>query len=144
MLVVGLLVFEALSDLANYPLPFSLPVPFSVLVHTGGGLLLVVPYIIYQLRHWRLYRQAPLTHVKLTGYLALLVTAVCGGSGVVLTIQAALSTRISWGVAGVTIVSSLLVGLWSVADPGAADGRAGGKLTLSRVIRGVLKGSRDP
>ena len=97
ILVMGLLVFETLSGLAIYLLPFSLSVQFAVLIHTGAGLLFVVPYGWYQVRHWAMYRQGGLTHVKLTGYLSLLATALCGISGLVLTWQAAFDRRIDYG-----------------------------------------------
>jgi len=97
ILVSGLLVFETLTGLGIWLLPFSLPLQFSVLVHTGVGLVFVLPYAWYQLHHWRIYRHAPMTHVKLTGYLALVATLVCSASGLVLTYQAAFATRISYG-----------------------------------------------
>ncbi len=96
ILVMGLLLFETLSGLAIYLLPFSLPVQFAVLVHTGAGLLFVVPYAWYQARHWAMYRQGGFTHVKLTGYLSLLATALCCISGLVLTYQAAFARRIDY------------------------------------------------
>ena len=96
ILVSGLLVFETLTGLAIYLLPFNLPIQFMVLVHTAVGLVFVLPYTWYQVRHWLLYRRTALTHVKLTGYLSLVVTAVCGASGIVLTVQAAFSTGISY------------------------------------------------
>jgi len=97
ILVMGLLLFETLSGMAIYLLPFSLPVQFAVLVHTGAGLLFVIPYAWYQARHWWLYRQAAFTHVKLTGFLSLLATFLCGISGLVLTWQAAFERRIGYG-----------------------------------------------
>ena len=96
VLVSGLLVFETLTGLMIYLLPFSLPVQFTVLLHTIAGLIFMVPYIWYQARHWHQYRRAPMTHVKLTGYLALVMTAVCIVSGVVLSFQAVFSSRISY------------------------------------------------
>ena len=96
ILVSGLLAFETLTGLAIYLLPFSLPLQFMVLVHTGAGLLFIVPYAWYQVRHWMLYRHAATTHVKITGYVSLAATTVCGFSGIVLTVQAAFSTRISY------------------------------------------------
>ena len=107
VLISGLLLFETLTGLAIYLLPFSLPVQFAVLVHTVIGLAFVLPYAWYQLRHWRLYRQAAMTHVKLTGYLSLAATAVCAVSGLVLTAQAVWATRISYAWDLVHIVSTV-------------------------------------
>lgn len=106
IMVGGLLVFESLTGLAIYLLPFSLPIQFTVLVHTAAGLVFIIPYIIYQIRHWVVYRHAPMTHVKLTGYLSLIVTLICGLSGVVRTVQAALGTRISYAWELVHIIST--------------------------------------
>jgi hypothetical protein len=105
--VSGLLVFETITGLGIWLLPFSLPLQFTVLVHTIAGLLFVLPYAWYQLHHWRVYRHAPMTHVKLTGYLALVATLVCSVSGLVLSYQAAFATRISYSWDLVHIVSTL-------------------------------------
>ena len=108
--VSGLLVFETLTGLAIYLLPFSLPVQFAVLLHTAAGLIFVIPYIVYQVRHWLVYREAAMTHVKLTGYISLVVAVVCGVSGLVLTVQAAFGTRISyaWDLAHIISTFALI------------------------------------
>jgi hypothetical protein len=93
--VAALLVFETLTGLAIWLLPFSVPNQITVLVHTGAGLAFVAPYLWYQLRHWRLYRGLRMSHVKLTGYFAMVATLALVLSGLVLTWQAAFGTRIS-------------------------------------------------
>ena len=72
--VAALLAFETLTGLSIAYLPFSVPNQVMVLVHTGAGLLLVAPYAWYQLRHWRRYRGIRMTHVKLTGYFAMIAS----------------------------------------------------------------------
>ena len=67
----GLLLLLTLSGLGIWLLPFSMPVQLTVIVHTAGGLALVLIYAVYQWRHWSSYRAAAWTHVKLTGYLSL-------------------------------------------------------------------------
>ena len=42
------------------------------------------------------YRKAAITHVKLTGYLSLVVILIYGLSCLILTAQAAIGTRISY------------------------------------------------
>ena len=74
--VAGLLLFETLSGLAVYLLPFSVPNQLLVVFHTLAGVVLVAPYIIYQIRHWRIYRRIRASHVKLTGYLAMIALIV--------------------------------------------------------------------
>ncbi|MEW6749710.1 MAG: multiheme c-type cytochrome [Candidatus Latescibacterota bacterium] len=112
ILVCGLLVFETLSGPAIWLLPFSLPAQFSVLVHTGAGVLWVAPCLWYLGRHLRLYRQAPWTHVKLTGYLGLVLLALCAASGLVLTAQALWGRRIGYAWDLVHLLSTVgVVGL---------------------------------
>ena len=92
--VSGLLVFETLSGLAIYLLPFSVSTQMTVLVHTAAGIVFVLPYLWYQLRHWRIYRSIRVSHVVLTGYFSMLTSMVLVVSGVVLTAQALFGTRI--------------------------------------------------
>ena len=110
ILVMGLFLFETLTGLAIYILPFSLSVQFMVLTHTAAGLLFIVPYAWYQIRHWLVYRDQTMTQVKMTGYLSLVVTLFCVISGIVLTIQAIFSIRISnvWSLAHLISTFALL------------------------------------
>ncbi len=112
--VSGLLVFETLTGLAIYLLPFSVPIQVSVLLHTGIGLLFVVPYAWYQIRHWLAYRKRQLTHIQLTGYLAMVAAIALSVSGLVLSAEALLKSRISYGwdlvhiIATFALVASVL------------------------------------
>jgi hypothetical protein len=93
--VAALLLFETLTGLAIWLLPFSVPNQMMVLFHTAAGVALVVPYAWYQLRHWRIYRALRMSHVKLTGYFAMTATVALLASGVVLTWQALFAPRIA-------------------------------------------------
>ena len=93
--VSGLLLFETLSGLAIYLLPFSVSTQMTVLLHTGAGIVFVLPYIWYQLRHWRTYRSIRVSHVVLTGYFSMLASVALVVSGLVLTAQALFGTRVS-------------------------------------------------
>jgi hypothetical protein len=93
--VTGLLVFETLTGLAIYFLPFSVPTQLLVLFHTAAGVVFVLPFAVYQLRHWRTYRRIRLSHVVLTGYLAMAAAIAVIVSGLVLTYEALFATRIS-------------------------------------------------
>jgi hypothetical protein len=93
--VSGLLLFETLTGLSIYLLPFSVSNQIMVLLHTLGGLLFAGGYACYQFRHWKLYRRYTLTHIKLTGYIAWVVTALCGLTGFMLTWQAGFGRQIS-------------------------------------------------
>jgi hypothetical protein len=92
---MGLLIATTVTGLAVLWLPFSITAQASVIVHTVVGLILVLPATLYVWRHWGAYRPAQLTHVKLTGYLAMALLALLGVSGIVLTLQATLGRRIS-------------------------------------------------
>ena len=115
ILIMGILLFETLTGLAIYLLPFSLSTQFMVLVHTGAGLIFIVPYTWYQIRHWLNYRRQTITHVKMTGYPLLLMMVICMVSGIVLTVQAVFLTRISnlWDT--IHIISAVVfavIGVW--------------------------------
>ncbi len=93
--VAALLLFETLTGLAIWLLPFSTSNQVMVLAHTIIGVVTVIPYVWYQLRHWRLYREIRVSHVVLTGYFALVAAVVLAVSGLVLTYQAVFAFRIS-------------------------------------------------
>jgi len=108
--VAGILLFETLTGLAIYLLPFSVPNQVMVLLHTIVGLVFILPYAWYQLRHWRTYRALRLSHVKLTGYFTMAATIAAAVSGLVLTVQAIAATRISrgWDIAHVVATFALV------------------------------------
>ncbi len=108
--VAGLLLFETLTGLAIYLLPFSVPNQMSVVFHTLAGVVLVAPYVIYQIRHWRVYRSIRVSHVKLTGYFAMTAMIALIVSGLILTYQAVFSTRIhrGWDVTHVWATFALI------------------------------------
>ncbi len=102
----GLLLFETLTGLIVYALPFSLTTQFSVLLHTAIGIPFLIPMIWYSIKHWRDHRNYTLNHYKATGYAAFLALAVCSISGVVLTIQAVFGRRISYAWDVIHVVST--------------------------------------
>ena len=69
--VVGILFFELISGLVIYLVSFSITTQSLVVIHTAVGLVAVIPYIIYQIRHWLTYRNNNLTQHKLIGYIAM-------------------------------------------------------------------------
>jgi hypothetical protein len=104
--VSGLLVFETLTGLSIFLLPFSVSNQVMVLLHTVVGLVFLLPFIWYQIRHWALYRSQRLSHVSLTGYFAMAATVVAIVSGLVLTAQALWAARISYAWDVVHIVAT--------------------------------------
>jgi len=112
--VTCLLFFETLTGLSIWLLPFSVPNQVMVLSHTVLGVAVLAPFGWYQLRHWRHYRQLPVSHMVLTGYFAMAATVAALVSGVVLTEQALVGPRIGrvWDlvhiVATLALVASTL------------------------------------
>ena len=104
--VSALLFFETLSGLAIKYLPFSIGTQGMVLIHTLIGLVFLLPYGVYQVRHWQNYRRGQMSHFKMTGYLAMAATVVACVSGLVLTWQAAFALRISYLWDTVHVVST--------------------------------------
>jgi len=107
--VGGLLLFEAITGLWIWLLPFSVSSQVSVLVHTAAGILFLVPYLVYQARHWWIYRGRPLSHYLITGYVAFAMVALNAVSGVVLTCQALFGTVISYTWDTIHIVTTLAI-----------------------------------
>jgi hypothetical protein len=96
ILASGYLIFETVSGLSIWLLPFSVFNQVMVLLHTAVGWLFLIPCVWYMLRHWLLYRSNSMTHVKLLGYLGAGILIACAVSGVVLTWQAAFGTGIGY------------------------------------------------
>ena len=145
VLVAGLLFFETLTGLSIWLLPFSVSNQVMVLLHTAIGLVFLVPFAWYQLRHWLLYRPLRMTHVKLTGYFALVATVVAIVSGVVLTVQAIWGARISYAwdvvhiIATFAIVASVVPHLVVLLSRAArAPEEAGGRAVLTAASSGGL------
>ncbi|MDH3456198.1 MAG: multiheme c-type cytochrome [Gemmatimonadota bacterium] len=111
--VSGLLLFETLTGLCIFLLPFSVSNQVMVLLHTAVGLVFLVPFAWYQTRHWILYQAPRMSHVKLTGYFAMVATVIAIVSGLVLTVQALWATRISyaWDLIHIVATFALIVSI---------------------------------
>lgn len=94
--VVGILFFELISGLVIYLGAFSLTSQAMVVIHTALGLVAVIPYTIYQIRHWLSYHKNKLTQHKLIGYLAMVTAVVAAITGILLTYEAIFLTRINY------------------------------------------------
>ncbi|MFN8008386.1 MAG: hypothetical protein U0V70_15465 [Terriglobia bacterium] len=84
---IGTMVFLSLSGLIIWWFPFSRWNQVNVLFHTLIGLLFLVPFIWYGIRHWLLYRGHVLTQIKLLGYLTIFILIASGVSGFMLTYE---------------------------------------------------------
>ena len=94
--VAGILFFELISGLVIYLVSFSITTQALVVIHTAVGLVAVIPYIIYQIRHWLSYRHNKLTQHKLIGYIAMVTAAGAAITGLLLTYEAVFLTRINY------------------------------------------------
>ncbi len=92
--VMAGLVLETATGLWTLLAPFSVAAQLQVLLHTLGGLLLLGPYLVYQVRHWLDWRDQTLSVVKLIGYAAMVVTLTCMVSGGIVTLHALAGRRL--------------------------------------------------
>jgi len=92
--VTALLVLLSATGLWIYLGPFSGAGQVQVILHTGLGLALIVPYAVYQVRHWRAWIDQRLTAEAVLGYALLVGVVVSIVSGLWLTWQAVFGPRI--------------------------------------------------
>jgi hypothetical protein len=102
----GYLVFESVTGLIILFAPFSIPTQVTVLVHTGIGIVFLLPCCWYLLRHLAEYWRSPVSHIVVMGYLGGAAVLLCLVSGVVLTVQAVFGARISYAWDTVHIVTT--------------------------------------
>ncbi|HLE55689.1 MAG TPA: hypothetical protein VJB15_01260, partial [Rhodothermia bacterium] len=107
--IAGLLLFLTLTGLSILFLDFSEPNQVMVLLHTLLGVVFLFPFVWYQFRHWRIYRRATLTYVKLTGWLSMAAMVIVCISGLILTYQALFGARISYLWDAVHIVATFAI-----------------------------------
>jgi len=107
IIAAGFLLFSTLSGLSIWLLPFNVPNQVMVVVHTLAGLVFLVPCIWYLVRHWIRYWRDRMSHIQLLGYFAAVALVLCLVSGLILTYQSALGTRISYAWDTVHIITTL-------------------------------------
>ncbi len=95
LFVSGLMLFETLTGLFIYFLPFGISNQVNVIVHTIIGLVFIIPFAWYQVRHWKVYKTMRLNYFVLTGYIMMVIMIVLIVTGVVLTYQAIFTSKIS-------------------------------------------------
>ena len=94
LFVTGLLLFETITGLLIYFLPFGISNQINVLTHTIVGLILIIPFTWYQIRHWDNYQAMRMNYFKITGYIMMATMIILIATGVVLSYQAAFTTKI--------------------------------------------------
>jgi hypothetical protein len=152
VLTLAWLGFETVSGLAIWLLPFSVPLQWTVVVHTGLGVVFLLPVLVYLWQHLRAYWPRPGGALKWMGYLGTAATLIAVASGLVLTAQALWGGRISyaWDRAHLVSTFALLafalphVGVTALRDLAAAAKlglaalRAAESQTLARAGMGSL------
>lgn len=86
--VGGSLLFVALTGLVIWLLPFSVGTQVAVLLHTLIGLLVLVPFVLWQLSHWLATRKSPPKARKISAYVGFWLLAASVVAGLVITWQA--------------------------------------------------------
>lgn len=93
--VGGVLIFVAVSGLAIWLSPFSVPAEFAVLMHTVLGLVLVIPLTLWQCSHWLATRRVRSSFRKFCGYVGFWTMAATLMSGLVVSTQAIFSLYVA-------------------------------------------------
>ncbi len=99
--------FETVTGLLLWLAPFSAFNQYGVLLHTLIGVLWAAAFLWYAIRHWWLRYATNFNHVQLLGYLSFAVIFACVVTGLVLTVQAAFGTRISYAWSSVHLYTGL-------------------------------------
>jgi hypothetical protein len=104
---VAYLLFQGLTGLWAYLGPFSVHTQLQVLAHAFVGLVLAVPYLVYQLRHFLVWwRQRP-TAEMILGYALAAAASTATASGSVLVVQAARGPRLDAAWDRVHLISGI-------------------------------------
>ncbi len=123
----GLLI-EAVTGLWIFIAPFSVISQLHVALHTIAGVILLLPYAFYQTSHFLKWYRQKLTVVIVFGYAATFIVLACLVSGLVVTWQAAMGSKLSAGwdlahlVTGIATAPLLIAHIalaWSRRSPAA-------------------------
>ena len=101
------LTFETVTGLSVYLAPFGEFNQYGVLLHVLVGLLWMVAFMVYSIRHWLKHYAGNINHVQLLGYVSFGLILVCIVTGVWLTAEAAFGTRISYAWSNVHLYTGL-------------------------------------
>jgi hypothetical protein len=106
---LGALLLEAATGLLVTFAPFLGAVQWSLLLHTGLGLLVIVPLTVYVVVHWLDYRRYNLSDAVLLGYVGGVALLACALSGLVVTWQGLFALRMSPAWRAVHLYSTYVV-----------------------------------
>lgn len=110
----ALLLFEIVTGLTLYLLPFSRLNQFGLLLHTVLGVAMILPILWYSYAHWLKRKGGNFSHFQLLGYLSLALLLVSFVSGSVVTWQGLAAERLNvvWDL--LHLVSSLVFSVFVV------------------------------
>lgn len=94
--VAAFLVVQSVTGLWIYLTPFSLFGELQLLLHVFVGLLLVVPYVVYQIRHFLVWYRQKWTAVMMVGYLLTAMIVACMVSGMAVSWEAWFGPKLSY------------------------------------------------
>ena len=96
VLTTAYLLLEAATGIAVHLMPFGTFPQTALLVHTLVGVAFLPFYVVYQWKHWRRLQPRPVTHLKVVGYVLLLVLLANLVTGFELTIEAIFGRRLAY------------------------------------------------
>jgi hypothetical protein len=95
LIAVAALFYLAVSGLLLRFAPFHAAIEWTVLLHTGLGLLFLAPIVWYSFSHWLDYKHFRLSDTVLLGYVAVAALLVCLVSGLAVTWQGLFGLRMA-------------------------------------------------
>ena len=103
----ALLLFEILTGLSLYLLPFSKFNQFGLLLHTLLGVLMLLPVFWYSFSHWKKRYGGNFNHFQLLGYLSVVLLMLSFISGLIVTWQGVKTEKLEliWDM--IHLISSL-------------------------------------
>ncbi|HET8549525.1 MAG TPA: multiheme c-type cytochrome [Bryobacteraceae bacterium] len=103
----AILLFETITGLIVTLSPFGATVQWSLLIHTGVGVLTLAPLCWYFAIHWADYRRQAWSDVLLLGYIGVTALLVCCVSGLVVTWQGLFGIRTSSVWRNIHLISTI-------------------------------------
>ncbi|MGF1668887.1 MAG: multiheme c-type cytochrome [Balneolaceae bacterium] len=79
------------------------------MIHTAVGILFLIPFLWYQIRHWLDYRHKQMNNIKISGYISMVAIIVALFSGVILTWQAAFGLKIDYTWKNIHLISTFVL-----------------------------------
>jgi hypothetical protein len=110
----SLLLFEIITGLALYILPFSELNQFGLILHSIFGIAMLLPIFWYSYNHWKKRYGGNFNHFQLLGYLSVLLLLLSCVSGLVVTWQGISSERLNLVWDMLHLISSLAFSVFVV------------------------------